>query len=141
MTDQIFDNPKRQMELSNCSFVKTILMLIVVIYHSILFWTGTWFVEEPTYAAPLLATVAQWMNTFHIHTFTLVSGYLFYYLKIEKGKYDKFLPFVVNKVKRLLVPYVFIALAWAIPFGVYFFSYSISDIIIKFGLGISPNQL
>ena len=116
-------------------------MLIVVIYHCILYWSGTWFVGTPTYAAPMLATVAKWMNTFHIYGFTLVSGYLFYYLKCEKAKYDKFLPFVINKVKRLLVPYVFVALVWVIPFEIYYYDYSVWDIIIRFGFGVSPNQL
>jgi len=131
----------RRTELSNLNFVKTILMLIVVLYHCILFWNGNWFVGEPAYASQVLSIVAQWMNTFHIYAFTLVSGYLFYYLKCENGKYDRFFPFLINKVKRLLVPYVFVSLVWVIPFTVYFFQHSISDIIINFGLGVSPNQL
>ena len=38
----------RQTELTNCTFVKTVLMLIVLIYHCIIFWTGSWFVKTPT---------------------------------------------------------------------------------------------
>ena len=95
----------RQTELSNCTFVKTILMLIVVIYHCILFWKGTWFTGNPVYESKLLDILATWMNSFHIYGFTLVSGYLFHYLKCEKTKYDRFVPFVINKFKRLLVPY------------------------------------
>ncbi|MBE6650785.1 MAG: acyltransferase [Ruminococcaceae bacterium] len=135
------DVQSRQTELSNCNFVKTVLMLVVVLYHSILYWSGDWFIGEPVYAASGLATLAKWMNSFHIYAFALVSGYLFYYLKYEKCKYDKFLPFVFNKVKRLLIPYAFIALVWVIPFAIYYFDYSVWDVVIKFGFGVSPNQL
>jgi len=116
-------------------------MLIVVIYHCILFWKGAWFTGNPVYESKLLDILATWMNSFHIYGFTLVSGYLFHYLKCEKTKYDRFVPFVINKFKRLLVPYVFVSLVWAIPFAVYYFDYSVRDIIIRFGFGVSPNQL
>ena len=62
-------------------------------------------------------------------------------MKCEKAKYDRFVPFVSNKFKRLLVPYVFVSLVWVIPFAVYYFDYSVRDIVIRFGFGVSPNQL
>ena len=130
-----------QAELSNCNFVKTILMLLVVIYHCILYWGGKWFVGSPVFSAPALSIFAEWLNSFHIYAFTLVSGYLFYYLKCEKGKYGRFLPFVANKSKRLLIPYVFVSMVWVIPFAAYFFRYTPWDIMLKFGLGTAPNQL
>ncbi len=131
----------KQTELSNCDFVKVVLMLLVVVYHSILYWKGNWFDCSPAFSAGGFYIVAEWLNSFHIYAFTLVSGYIFYYLKCEKGKYNKFLPFVINKVKRLLIPYAFVALVWVIPFAVYYFDYSVSDIIIRYGFGVSPNQL
>jgi len=40
----------REKELENCTFIKTILMVIIVIYHSMLFWNGTWFnVIQPVF--------------------------------------------------------------------------------------------
>lgn len=128
-------------ELSNCNFVKTVLMLIVVVYHCIVFWTGTWFTENPVYESKLLSIFASWMNSFHIYGFTLVSGYLFYFLKHEKGKYSSFLPFVANKAKRLLVPYVFISIFWVIPFAVYFSHLGVREMVMQYGLGTSPSQL
>lgn len=107
-------------ELDHCSFVKTVLMLFVVLYHSCVFWTGNWFVETPVYPSRFLEVLAEYLNSFHIYAFTLVSGYLFSYLKLEKGKYERFLPFTVNKAKRLLVPYVFVAAVWVIPVSVFF---------------------
>jgi len=128
-------------ELFNCTFVKTVLMLIVVIYHCMVYWSGSWFIGEPAYSSKWLGNIALWMNSFHIYGFTLVSGYLFYALKHERGKYSQYAPFVVNKAKRLLVPYIVVSLIWAIPFGVCFLRYGIADIIEKFLLGTSPSQL
>lgn len=117
-------------------------MLIVVIYHCILFWTGTWFtVQSPLIYSSFFAVLSQWMNTFHIYGFVLVSGYLFFYLKYEKGSYLNFLPFISNKAKRLLIPYVFIATMWVMPVSCLFFRYTLEDIIKKYILGISPSQL
>ena len=132
----------KQQELNNCNFVKTILMLIVVLYHSILFWGGgSWFSAEPLDKASFFGPVASWFNTFHIYAFTLVSGYLFAYLKYEKNKYKQFVPFAVNKVKRLIVPYIFVALCWVIPIATYFFNYSFMDIVDRYVLGTAPSQL
>lgn len=131
----------RQEELQNCNFVKTVLMIIVVLYHSVLFWKGTWFTGTPARSAPILVVLSNWMNSFHIYGFTLVSGYLFFFLKQEKGKYPRFLPFMLNKARRLLIPYAFVALVWVIPFSVYYFKYDVVDIVKRFVLGASPSQL
>lgn len=76
MSDYILDT-SRQRELPNCTYLKALLMLLVVVYHSIVFWTGTWFTEHPIYVSSFLAGIALWLNTFHIYGFTLVSGYLY----------------------------------------------------------------
>ncbi len=61
----------------NTSFTKTILMMLVVLYHSCVFWTGDWLRIQPVFNAPLLGLIAKWLNSFHIYAFTLVSGYIF----------------------------------------------------------------
>lgn len=70
-----------------------------------------------------------------------MSGYIFQYLKYEKGKYQKFFPFIANKAKRLLVPYVFVAIIWVIPISYVLFSYTPKDIILKYVLCTGPSQL
>ena len=133
----------RQQELQNCNFIKTILMIMIIFYHSMLFWgNGNWFsVVSPSSTSTILNTIAIWINTYSIHTFTLVSGYIFAYLKFERNHYQKFLPFLLNKSKRLLVPYLFASIVWVIPIGVYFFKWSFSEVFTKFILGTSPAQL
>lgn len=131
----------KQAELNNCTFVKTVLMLLVVLYHSIVFWHGDWFTANPVYTSYAMKTVAEWMNSFHIYGFALVSGYVFYHIKYEQGRYQKFWEFVFIKAKRLLIPYAVIAVLWVIPIQYGFFRYDFVTIIKNFVLAINPNQL
>lgn len=126
-------------ELRNCNAIKAILMCIVVLYHSMAVYMGNWGPYEPAKNSTFLMYIAKWFNTFHIYGFTLISGYIFYYIKYEGGGYKKYFPFIGKKAKRLIVPYIFIAAVWVIPVYAYF--YGIEDIVNKFVLGTSPNQL
>lgn len=128
--------------LLNCNFTKTVLMLIIIFYHSILFWKGNWFTPiTPTEEPALLKYTAIFLNTFHVHTFTLVSGYIYYYIRYEKERYNDRWTFALNKTKRLLVPYIFVSIVWVIPITQYFFNYPMKTIITKYFFGTSPSQL
>ena len=97
-------------ELDNLTFVKTVMMLCVVLTHSCSFWTGVWFTAEtPVFESPFLNLLSTYLGGVHIFTFTLVSGYLFAYIKGKNG-YQRFGPFLVRKAQRLLIPYYFIIL-------------------------------
>lgn len=128
-------------ELKNCTFVETVLMLLVILYHSMVFWCGNWFTANPIYQSTVLCFISKWLNSFHIFAFTLVSGYIFYYIKYEKGGYDKFAPFIKNKAKRLLVSYIFAAIVWVVPLQTAFLKYDFITILQKYILGYSPSQL
>ncbi len=132
----------RETELKNCDSVKCILMLLVVLGHSMGMWmTGGWGPYEASQPSAVLHYLADWISTFHIFSFTLVSGYIFYYAKYEKGSYKDYLPFVKKKLERLIVPYLFILVVWVIPVYIYFYGFDFSTILHRFVLGESPNQL
>lgn len=127
-------------ELKNCTPIKGILMLIIVLYHSmIIFAADTWGPCTRAVDAPILGLIANWMNSFHIYAFTLISGYIFYYIKYEKHSYQKYVPFLANKAQRLLVPYVFIAAVWVAPINKILLPNE--NIISMFVLGTAPRQL
>jgi len=132
---------KIENELANCDFVKAILMLIIVLYHSMMMYVGdgSWSPVRPAENAPFIGFAAQWLNTFHVYVFTLISGYLFYYIRYERGGYTQYIPFLINKAKRLLVPYVFIAAVWVVPVHIFF--YGTDNLIKNYILGLAPNQL
>ena len=129
-------------QLENCNFIKTILMLLVVLYHSCALWkSGGWFNQAPANPSAFLDILAQWLNSFHVYGFTLVSGFIFYSLKNEKGKYQDRKAFVISKMKRLIVPYVLVSTLWAGPWYVYYFKASLGDVLKNFVLGVQPAQL
>lgn len=74
----------KERELSNCGFVKTILMLLVILGHACAFWSGHWFTDNPALPSRGLNALFEWLNSFHIYAFALVSGYIFTY-KIIRG--------------------------------------------------------
>ena len=116
-------------------------MLIIVFYHSILFWRGNWFTAMHTEPVPILSLVADWLNNFHIYGFTLISGYIFYYVKNERNGYEQFLSFATTKIKRLIIPYIFISVCWVIPIDYAFFKCTAVSYIKRFAFGTSPSQL
>lgn len=129
-------------ELHNCDFVKAVLMLAVVFYHSCLFWNGNWFDFCNPYfgVSKLCQLFVSWLNSWHIYAFTLVSGYLFYHLRYESDKYYEFVSFLQKKVQRLLIPAYFVGLIWIVPVNTYFWGDWTKN-FFKFFSGVGPSQL
>lgn len=117
-------------------------MFFVVLYHSCLFWANKgWFIGNPVQDSLLLKHFSLWLNKFHIQGFTLVAGYIFYYIRFETKGYACLRSFLNKKIERLLMPYAFVSVFWVIPISVYFFDYSFIDFVKRFGLAIAPSQL
>lgn len=127
--------------LDNIAFLKTAMMAVIVLYHSMLFFGGKWFtIETPVYEANYLYAVAAWMNTFHIQAFTMASGFLFYYLRSSRGDTNHALA-IKKRAKRLLIPYLFTSLLWAVPVDLLLCGASMNDVLYKYGLMANPAQL
>ena len=128
--------------LGTFNYVKTIMMLLIILYHSMALWLPEgWFNQPPKQENLIISTMAQWLNLLHVYVFTFVSGYIYKVLRFEQGKYATFFCFIRNKIKRLLYPYIGVSVFWCIPFYMYFFKANIKDVVIKFLLGYSPSQL
>ena len=129
-----------QNNLSNCGFVKTVLMLFVILGHACAFWSGHWFTENPAIQSLGLNILYAWINSFHIYAFTMVSGYVFTF-KFTRGEYCEYLPFLLNKTKRLIVPYVFVTILWVAPISAFFFNWNLGFVVKKYLFAIDPSQL
>ncbi len=101
--------------LENVNLIKIILMVLIVISHSIIFLNGSWYPYGTIEKVNVISYVVDWLGSFHIFAFTLVSGYIFYYQKYEISAYPKYSSFILKKVKRLIVPFLFLSLFWVIP--------------------------
>lgn len=130
------------LELKTCNIIKVFMMLSVIITHCCAIWSRDgWFTISPSYQSTELGLLSAWLGSFHTYVFTFVSGYLFYYLKYEKKRYVIFWNDVERRAARLLIPYVFVALIWIIPFYKYFYQADTITIIRNFVFGIAPSQL
>lgn len=131
----------RNSALDSCTFIKVILMILVVLYHSSAFWTKSWLdVISVQNDSIFLNVFSRWLNSIHVYGFTLVSGYIFKYM-INKGKYTNFKIFLNNKLKRLIVPYIFVTTIWVAPISSIIFSLDKKDLFYKYVLCINPSQL
>lgn len=74
-----------EIKLKNVSFVRTMLMLLIILNHACAFWSGDWFTSNPIYASAGLGLLHSWLATFHVYAFTLVSGYVFAFKVIGGG--------------------------------------------------------
>lgn len=84
LSEQIDEDLENKQMIQNCVFIKTNLMLLVVLGHSVNFWRGDWFTGNPLIPSMGLTFLSKWVNSFHVYAFTLVSGYLFAY-KMSAG--------------------------------------------------------
>ena len=134
--------PENNERINNCDGIKAILMLSVVLCHSVSFWTGSWFsAYKPTETIGVMSVISGFTGSFHVFAFTLVSGYLFHYLKAELGKYGEYKAFIINKMKRLLIPYYAIGVLWVFPFSCVFFRDTVKENAAGIFLGTNPFQL
>ena len=118
-------------------------MLLIVFYHSILFWQGKWSVVlvEPVLSAWALDWISQWLGALLNYGFVLTSGYLFYYVKYERGGYTQFGAFVKNKAKRLLIPFLFVGAIWVIPISCAYLKHGLGQTVLKYLLVQDAGQL
>lgn len=129
-------------KLKEITFMKTISMILIVLYHSCLFFSGGgWFdCVKPVFNVKYISYFTFILNTIHVQAFTFASGFLYFYLK-SIGRYENQKEFIINKVKRLLIPLVFASILWVIPFYIHYFGFDIKQIIHKFILLEAPSQL
>lgn len=128
--------------LENCKFVKTVLMLSVLIFHCVIYWRNDGWRGYPVIKSEALSMFASWLGSFHIYAFTLVSGYIFAYKIWELGGYSSYRKLIKHKAKRLLIPYVFTIIVWVIPIELLLSSKRDAvSFLHEYVLGEGPSQL
>lgn len=92
--------------LQTVSTMRVMAMLMIIIFHSMLFYTGNWWIFGGP-KIPLWIKASTFFDTIDLPMFVFISGFLFGYLYKYKNKYRNKMQFIVGKVKRLLIPYFF----------------------------------
>jgi len=88
------------------SVLRVCSMLLIVLFHSMCFYTGNWW-YLCTEVSLFWKVMASPVVKIGLTTFVFISGFLYGYLFLQKGKYRDVRSFVVNKCQRLLIPYFF----------------------------------
>ena len=91
-------------KIYSISYIRATAMLLIVLYHCYCFTAGIWFFEDAA-----KCDYGLWfpMSVYTgLGLFVFISGYLYGYMLLSRGKYSKAIPFFWNKFKRLIVPYL-----------------------------------
>lgn len=100
--------------LRELDYLKIIGVLLVVIGHCTSIYTGGWVFTSPV-NSPIYGLIASYVYTFHVPMLVFVSGAIYYYCRINKGKYSSLKSLIINKFKRLILPFLFIGILYSIP--------------------------
>lgn len=129
-------------KLHNLSFIKTLTMIIIILYHSSVFYTGEWFkILTPTYSSIILKLFSKLLNTFGVQTFIMISGFLFFYSKKYTANLEEKKTNIIKRFKRLIIPYISTSIFWVIPIYIMFYGFHLKEIIKNYILMESPSQL
>ncbi len=93
-------------KLDYISVLRVCSMMLIILFHSLCFYSGTWWYLRAD-VIPLWKLLSAPTVKVGLTTFFFISGYLYGYMYLEKGKYRDVKSFLSNKFKRLLIPYLF----------------------------------
>ena len=80
-------------------------MFSIIAFHSLCFYGGNWlFLHTETIL--IWKVLALPIVEVGLFTFFIISGFLFGFHSIEKGKYEKLFAFIFAKIRRIMLPYL-----------------------------------
>jgi len=92
-------------QLDEIVVLRFIAIISIVVWHCFACPYIYWGLAQHTPVAPYFKLIfPNLIPDANMPLFTFISGYLFCYL-FQKGKYSDFKKFVINKAKRLLIPF------------------------------------
>lgn len=99
----------KNIKLVNLRFLA---ILLVVLGHSIIIYSPSWGLYQTTNKIYILELLKEIINIVQMPIFFFISGYLFYKTIDKKINFNTFL---LNKFKRLLLPFLIVGILWMIP--------------------------
>lgn len=113
---------------STVSLLRVLAILLVVAQHSTQLYFGDSRIIDPTLASPFYNLATHYIASFSMPLFVFISGYLYYVMRQERGKYTNYEGFVRSKFRRLIVPYYIFAFLYFFPSKLLLGIYKIDDI-------------
>lgn len=101
--------------------LRALAILFIVLGHSIIIYDTTFDLFSSNVEMPIFETLKHWISFVQLKLFFSISGFLLCY-KVMKMRSktrvevaNTIIPFSQNKILRLLVPYICVALLWMDP--------------------------
>ena len=101
--------------LDEVSFMRPILIVLVVLYHAMAIHTGNWDLPEGTPQIGAYAAVGRIAYMFMLEAFVFMSGYVWAFQREQRGA-EPFGVLVKKKSYRLLVPCYLFGILYALLF-------------------------
>lgn len=101
--------------------LRALAIVFIVLGHSIIIYDHTFELLSSNVEMPLFEILKHWISFVQLKLFFSISGFLLCYKimnmreKSNEEAISTFFPFFQNKVLRLLVPYICVALLWMDP--------------------------
>lgn len=110
MNQQSKNDHQHDGRLLNVSIFRVISMLMIVLFHCMCYCSDYW--QEYPCPAPdaVLRVVASFVVSLALPFFFFASGFLYAFIYQDKNGYRNWKAFLVNKVKRLILP----AISWTV---------------------------
>ena len=111
--------------------LRAIAILTVVFGHSIIIYSDKWSLYTTNQSSAFLSRIKDVINVVQMPLFFSISGFcILYSLK----KNQNILDFVKGKLKRIIVPFIVVGLAWLYPLRViaHYASYEASPLMVIF---------
>ncbi len=90
--------------LNEVSFMRPILLVLLVAYHAFAPYCGTWVKPATITDFEPYFWVASLARAFRLEAFVFISGYIFTFQLITKHKFGSFWDLAKSKIQRLVLP-------------------------------------
>lgn len=101
--------------LNHLILLRVFATLTVVTGHSIIVYSNNWKYYTMTNQSLFLSNLKKFIDIYQMPLFFFISGYLFYYIKMEKAGYENQKKFIIVKFKRLLLPFCIVSFFYMMP--------------------------
>lgn len=102
--------------LNEVSFMRPVLLVLLVLYHAFAPFVGTWDLPEGISDVNLYKIIGLLSRAFRLEGFVFISGYIFTFQLVERKKFVTFGSLIKSKVQRLLIPSFFFSALYIILF-------------------------
>ena len=129
MQYSVNNTPAKQW-LYEISFIRPILLILLVSYHAFCYNCGAWNVPDGITVNNIYKWIALLSRAFRLEGFVFVSGYVFALQVLKNNKFESIRTLIVSKFKRLIIPYFIFGTLYY-----FLFTKNSSPLIIVTGIG------